>query len=182
VLLDVDVIVAYLKSVPEADTSQIALCGVCQTGRQPILVAAKRDFLTAAVVLYGAVYDADWKSHPLRPEPIDQLMQEMQCPLTAVFGELDNLIPRDNIVRMVGVLAQAKKSFEIRVYPDAPHGFLNDTMPGRFRAAQTEAAWHQITSFLKSVFAGEWKKDRLIWRFAADTSADYDFTRMKRWE
>ena len=100
------------------------MSGVCQTGRQPILVAAKRDYLAAAVVLYGAVYDADWKSHPMRPESIETLLQKMKCPLTAVFGELDNLIHRDNIVRMTAVLAAAKKSFGIRVYPDAPHGFL----------------------------------------------------------
>ena len=109
-------------------------------------------------------------------------MQEIKCPLTAIFGELDNLIHRDNIVRMASALAQAKKSFDIRIYADAPHGFLNDTMPGRFRPAQTEVAWQQITSFLRSVFAGEWKKDRLIWRFQADTSANYDFSAMKRWE
>ena len=182
VLLDLDAIVAYLRTVPEADVSRIAMSGVCQTGRQPILAAAKRDDITAAVVLYGAVYDADWKSHPIRPEPIDKLMQEMNCPLTAVFGELDNLIPRENILRMCRVLAGAKKNFDIRVYPDAPHGFLNDTMPGRFRAAQTAAAWQQITAFLKSAFAGEWRKDRLVWRFDANTAVDYDFTKMKRWE
>ena len=182
VLLDVDAIIAHLGTIPEADMSKIAMSGVCQTGRQPILVAARRNFLTAAVVLYGAIYDADWKTHSMRPEPIDKLMQKMKSPLTAVFGELDNLIPRDNILRMCTVLADAKKSFEIRVYSDAPHGFLNDTMPGRFRAAQTEAAWKQITSFLKSVFAQAWNKDRVIWRFEADTSVDYDFTKMKRWE
>jgi carboxymethylenebutenolidase len=162
--------------------SKIAMSGVCQTGRQPILAAAKRDYLVAALVLYGAVYDADWKSHPLRPEPIDKLMQEINCPLTAVFGELDNLIHRDNIVRMFTVLAEAKKSFDIRVYADAPHGFLNDTMPGRYRAPQSDAAWNQITSFLQSVFAGAWKKDRAVWRFEADSSVNYDFTKMKRWE
>jgi carboxymethylenebutenolidase len=182
VLLDTDAVIAYLKTIPTADMSKIAMSGVCQTGRQPILVGAMRDYLSAAVVLYGAVYDADWKSHPMRPEPIDKLMTAMKCPLTVVFGELDNLIPRDNILRMCTVLAGAKKSFDVRVYPDAPHGFLNDTMPGRFRAPQTEAAWNQITSFLKSVFAGGWKKDRLVWRFDADTAVDYDFTKMKRWE
>lgn len=182
VLLDTDAVIAYLKTIPTADMSKIAMSGVCQTGRQPILVGAMRDYLSAAVVLYGAVYDADWKSHPMRPEPIDKLMTAMKCPITAVFGELDNLIPRENILRMCTVLAGAKKSFDVRVYPDAPHGFLNDTMPGRFRAPQTEAAWNQITAFLKSVFAGGWKKDRLVWRFDADTAVDYDFTKMKRWE
>jgi len=182
VLLDLDAVIAHLETLPEADMSKIAMSGVCQTGRQPILAAAKRDFFSAAVVLYGAVYDADWKSHPLRPDPIDKLMQEISCPLTAVFGELDNLIHRDNIVRMFSVLAEAKKSFDIRIYADAPHGFLNDTMPGRFRAAQAEAAWNQITSFLGSAFAGEWKTDRAIWRFDADTAVNYDFAAMKRWE
>jgi carboxymethylenebutenolidase len=182
VLLDLDAVIAYLKDVPAADTSKIAMSGVCQTGRQPILAAAKRDYLTAAVVLYGAVYDADWKPHPLRPEPIEKLLQEIHCPVTAVFGELDNLIHRDQIVRMFTVLAQAKKSFEIHIYADAPHGFLNDTMPGRYRKAQSDAAWQQITAFLQSVFSGGWKKDRVIWRFDADTSVDYDFTKMKRWE
>jgi carboxymethylenebutenolidase len=182
VLMDTDAIVAYLRTLPQVDSAKIAMSGVCQTGRQPILVGAKRDFLSAAVVLYGAVYDADWKSHPMRPESIEKLLQEIKCPLTAVFGELDNLIHLDNIVRMATVLAASKKSFGIRVYPDAPHGFLNDTMPGRYRQPQRDAAWSQITSFLKSVFAGEWKKDRATWRFEADSSVDYDFSKMKRWE
>jgi carboxymethylenebutenolidase len=182
VLVDLDAVVEFLKAVPQADMSKIAMSGVCQTGRQPILAAAKRNLLSAAVVLYGAVYDADWKSHPMRLEPIDKLMQDISCPLAAVFGELDNLIHRDNIVRMFSVLTQARKSFDIRIYADAPHGFLNDTMPGRFRPTQAEAAWNQITSFLKSVFAGDWNKDRAIWRFNANSSLDYDFSKMKRWE
>jgi len=182
VLLDTDAVVSYLKSLPQVDTSKIAMSGVCQTGRQPILVAAKRDYLAAAVVLYGAVYEADWKFHPHRPQSIEELMREMSCPLTAVFGELDNLIHLDNIVRMAAVLAGARKSFGIRVYPDAPHGFLNDTMPGRYRQPQSDAAWNQIISFLRSVFAGEWSRDRVIWRFEADSSRDYDFSKMKRWE
>ena len=182
VLFDLDAVVEYLKTIPQADLAKVAMSGVCQTGRQPILAAAKRKLLSAAVVLYGAVYDADWKSHPMRPEPIDKLMQEISCPLTAVFGELDNLIHRDNIVRMFSVLAQAKKTFDIRIYAGAPHGFLNDTMPGRFRPEQAQAAWTQITSFLKSVFSGEWNQSRVRWHFDADTSLDYDFTQMKRWE
>ncbi|MSP41109.1 MAG: hypothetical protein EXR70_21685 [Deltaproteobacteria bacterium] len=182
VLLDTDAVIAYLRDLPRADLSKVAMSGVCQTGRQPILVGAKRDYLSAAVVLYGAVYDADWKGHEMRPESIEQLMPQMKCPLTAVFGELDNLIHLNNVVRMTAVLAAAKKSFGIRVYPDAPHGFLNDTMPGRYRQPQSDAAWNQITSFLTSVFAGEWKKERATWRFEADSSLDYNFAAMKRWE
>jgi len=98
VLVDLDAVVAYLHALPEADMTKIAMSGVCQTGRQPILAAAKRNLFSAAVVLYGAVYDADWKSHPMRPESIEKLLQEISCPLTAVFGELDDLL---NLVRDV---------------------------------------------------------------------------------
>jgi len=87
VLLDTDAVVDYLGTLPQVDIAKIAMSGVCQTGRQPILLAAKRDYFAAAVVLYGAVYEADWKTHTLRPESIEDLLKEMTCPLTAVFGE-----------------------------------------------------------------------------------------------
>jgi carboxymethylenebutenolidase len=134
VLRDIDAVVDLLRTLPEVDAGKIAMAGVCQTGRQPLLVSAKRNYLSAAVVLYGAVYPNDWQSHPLRPDPIDKILAAVSCPVVAVFGELDNLVPLDNVLRMCNALAQARKSFDVRVYPDAPHGFLNDTMPGRYRS------------------------------------------------
>src|SRR5215471_14936549 len=163
VLQDVDAIVTYARTLPEVDGSRIAMIGVCQTGRQPVLVSAYRDYLAGFVVMYGAIYGADWESQPLRPEPIETLLEKVSCPVQGIFGELDNLVPLDNVLRMGNVLARAKKSFDIRVYAEAPHGFLNDTMPGRYRPAPTEAAWNQITSFLQSIFAGAWNKERVIW-------------------
>jgi carboxymethylenebutenolidase len=182
VLQDIDLVVAYLRTLPEVDGSKIAMAGVCQTGRQPLLIAARRDYLSAAVVLYGAVYNDDWKSQPLRPEPIDEILAQVGCPVLGIFGELDNLLPLHNIVRMLGALTEAKKSFDIRIYPDAPHGFLNDTMPGRYRRQQADDAWNQITTFLHSVFTGASSKERAIWRFESDSSIHYDFTKNKRWE
>ena len=182
VLGDIDAVVEHLRGLPEVDMARIAISGVCQTGRQPILMAAQRDYICAAVVLYGAIYDADWKPDPHRPVPIDKLIEQMRCPLVGVFGELDNLIPLNNIIRVVEVLAKAKKNFDIRVYPDAPHGFLNDTMPGRFRPEPAQAAWKQITTFLEAVFHGKFNKERAVWRFESESSVDYDFTKMKRWE
>jgi carboxymethylenebutenolidase len=158
------------------------MIGVCATGRQPLLAAARRDDIIAAIVLYGAVYPADWHPHALRPEPINVLLEQVQCPVLGVFGELDNLVPRENVLRMRNVLESANKSFDIRIYPDAPHGFLNDTMPGRYRAEQTDAAWNQLLSFLDLALKKGWNKDRAVWRFESDTSAHYDFSKNKRWE
>jgi carboxymethylenebutenolidase len=182
VFQDVDSIVTYLHTLPDVDGSRIAMIGVCQTGRQPILISANRDYLSAIVIMYGAVYNADWESQPLRPEPISALLERVSCPVQGIFGELDNLVPVDNVLRMCNVLATAKKSFDIRVFADAPHGFLNDTMPGRYRAPQTQAAWSRILSFLDATLRKGWNKGRVIWRLESDTSADYDFSKNRRWE
>lgn len=182
VLQDIDRVVAYLRTLPDVDSNKLAMVGVCQTGRQPLLVSAKKNYLAAAIVLYGAVYNDDWETHPLRPEPIDKLLEQVSCPVQGVFGELDNLVPVPNILRLCNTLAQARKSFDIRIYPDAPHGFFNDTMPGRYRPAQTQTAWNQVTSFLRSIFNDGWPIDRAIWRIESDTSFRYDFAKMTRWE
>jgi carboxymethylenebutenolidase len=182
VLQDLNDIVAYLKTVPEADTSRIAMIGVCATGRQPVLASAYRNDIAAAVVLYGAVYPADWQPHPLRPEPINVLLEKVKSPVLGIFGEMDNLVPRENVLRMRNVLESANKSFDIRIYPDAPHGFLNDTMPGRYRAEQTRAAWNQVLSFLDKTLNQGWRNERATWRFESDTSIHYDFSKNKRWE
>ncbi len=78
------------------------------------------------------------------------------------------------------VLENAKKSFAIRIYPDAPHGFLNDTMPGRYRPKQAKAASKEILSFLSTVLGTEWSRERVIWRFDGDISPNYDFSKYKR--
>jgi carboxymethylenebutenolidase len=182
VLQDFDAAIENLKTLPEADTNRIAMIGVCATGRQPILAAVRRKNVAGAIVLYGAVYPADWQPHPLRPEPIDKLLEQVNCPIQGIFGELDNLVPRENVLRMRNVLENANKSFDIRIYPDAPHGFLNDTMPGRYRAAQAQAAWEQVVSFLQQALKQPRDDQRAIWHFASNTSTSYDFSKNKRWE
>lgn len=181
VLQDLDSWISYLQSLPTVDSSRLAMVGVCQTGRQPLLVSAERKNLSGVVVLYGAIYKLDWQPHPLRPEPIDRLLERVSCPVQCIFAELDNLVSLESILRMRNVLETAKKSFDIRIYPDAPHGFLNDTMPGRYRPEEAKAAWRQITSFLNAVFDGSWNRERVVWRFEGDTSPNYDFTKHKRW-
>src|SRR4030095_1842737 len=53
VLLDLDAVMNHLRTVPEADLSKIAMSGVCQSGRQPILGARKPKDIPAAVGPYG---------------------------------------------------------------------------------------------------------------------------------
>jgi carboxymethylenebutenolidase len=54
-LADLNRAMEYLQKLKQVDSARIGIIGVCQTGRQPVLLAAKRNDLAGAVVLYGAV-------------------------------------------------------------------------------------------------------------------------------
>ena len=67
-----------------------------------------------------------------------------------------------------------------QMFGGAPHGWLNDTMPGRYRPKETEMAWKLILDFIERVHAGAFPKDRMIWRFESDAAVSYDFTKKVR--
>ncbi len=48
-----DAAIAELAAIQEVDQSQIAVAGVCQTGRHPLVLAAQRP-IAAALIWYGA--------------------------------------------------------------------------------------------------------------------------------
>src|SRR5574342_296906 len=73
-LEDLNGAVEYLKKLKVVDGSRIGVIGVCQTGRQPLLLAAKRNDIASAVVLYGAIGGREWMGNSLRPTPIEDLV------------------------------------------------------------------------------------------------------------
>ncbi len=99
-----------------------------------------------------------------------------------MFGETDHLISLDDVRRFRDCLERHGKTYSIHVYRDAPHGWLNDTMPGRYRRAQAEAAWADQRAFLRQVLAPGYDRSTRMQRYAADIAADYDFSRNVRYE
>lgn len=106
-----------LRRLPDVDGTKRCIADVCQTGRQPLLISARRDYLSATLVLYGAILQRRRDVAASASEPIAKLLEQVSCPVAGIFGELDNLVPVPNALRMVNVLAQAKKSFDIRTCP-----------------------------------------------------------------
>lgn len=102
--------------------------------------------------------------------------------MLGVFGELDNLIAVEDVRRLRDALEAAGRSYRIRLFPDSPHGWLNDTMPGRYRRPQAEDAWGVLMGFLQRVHSGGYPADRIQWAFEADHSVSYDFTKNVRLE
>ena len=181
-LEDLNAAVEYLKTLKEVDGSRIGIIGVCQTGRQPLLVAAHRDDIAGVVVLYGAIGGKEWLANDLRPTSIEELIPRVNCPVLGVFGEADHIISVDDVVRFRNALEKAGKNCHIRIYAGAPHGWLNDTMPGRYRKEAAEDAWSLIVEFLKQCFSAGWDKNRIVCKYESTYSTSYDFSRNVRLE
>ncbi|HEY4264566.1 MAG TPA: dienelactone hydrolase family protein [Micropepsaceae bacterium] len=172
---------AALENHPFADMSKIAIAGYCQTGRHPLVFAAQTK-IQAAIVWYGAASKREWGVTDIQPKALDVIVARIDCPVFGAFGSDDHIISVDDVRRFRDALETHKKSYDIRLYAAAPHGWLNDTMPGRYRKAQADAALAAQQQFLKEVFAGEWPGTSIRWRFDSSFGEDYDFANNRRQE
>lgn len=174
--------VDYLKGLPAVDASRIGVVGVCQTGRSSLLFAAHRLDISGCVVIYGAVGTREWETNEHRPESISNMVERLSCPLLGIFGEADHIISIDDVLRFRGLLEQYKKTYHIRLYRDAPHGWLNDTMPGRYRKVAAQDAWGLLLNFLSKTLKASLEGERVYSTFESDVSANYDYTKNMRLE
>jgi carboxymethylenebutenolidase len=173
--------VAALKKNRVADTGKLAVAGYCQTGRHPLMFAAEYP-VSAAVVWYGAASAREWEVTKRQPKPLEEVIAKLNCPVFGAFGEADHIIPVDDVLRFRNCLEAKKKSYDIHIYEGAPHGWLNDTMPGRYRKPQADAGWAAQQRFLTDVFSGGYDSKRIRWAFESESSPDYDFSKNVRME
>lgn len=170
-----------LGDYPYADLNRVAVAGYCQTGRHPLVFAAEVG-IAAAVVWYGAASPREWEINDRQPVPLEDLIKKVQCPVFGAFGALDHIISLDDVRRFRDTLEKHRKSYDIHVYDGAPHGWLNDTMPGRYRREQAEAGWAAQQQFLAKVLAPGYKQKTVEWAFECVSQPDYDYSKNVRLE
>jgi carboxymethylenebutenolidase len=176
----IDVALAALKSHTAADLSKVVVAGYCQTGRHPLVYAAEVP-IAAAVVWYGAAAKREWDVNTLQPKPLDAVIAALPCPVFAAFGEADHIISLDDVRRFRNCLEAHRKSYDIHIYKGAPHGWLNDTMPGRYRKREADAGWAAQQRFLGDVFGGRYDNG-VRWQFESESRPHYDFSQNVRME
>ena len=154
----------HLLAMPQVERGRIAAMGVCMSGHYPLLLNSVRGEVAANIVFYGAQKDRT-------PEDV---IERLTAPVLGVFGEKDSGISVEDVRNLQDRLVRHNKSFEFKIYADAPHGWLNDTMPPRYFQPQAEAAWGHLLGFLDRVYAGAFPPDRVRWSFESDIAADYD--------
>ena len=178
----IDRAIDWLGVHPRVERDRIALMGVCQSGRYPIVVGSRRNDLAACIVFYGAAQQRDWQASEVQPEAMDAMLRRLTAPALFVFGERDHTISLDNVRRVRDTLEAARRSYRMKVYADMPHGWLNATMPGRYRPREAEHAWGVLLAFLADVFERRSPGGRVRWEFEAVSAPDYDFAKNVRLE
>jgi carboxymethylenebutenolidase len=162
------------------DTERVAVIGVCRTGRYALSYAATAP-LACSIALYGAAQPRDWEVTADQPESLEGLIAASKAPFLGLFGELDHLISRQDVLRLRDGMERHSRSYRIHHVAGAPHGWLNDTMPGRYRADAAEFAWTVMVRFLRQHFEHP-TPERTTWEYHADIGIDYDFASNVRLE
>ena len=170
-----------VAKIPQADMSKVVCMGVCQTGRHPLVLAANRP-IQAALVWYGAAQGREWDVNARYPVGLDDLIAKVNCPVLGMFGEKDHIISIEHLRKLRGSLEKHGKTFHIEMLAGAPHGWLNDTMPGRYRKEQAERAWQIQREFLAKVFDPKTDHSMTVQSFNATLGPDYDFSKNVRLE
>ena len=145
-LSDLDATVAWAKS-QGGDASRLGIMGFCRGGRTVWEYAAHNKDIKAGVAFYGSLVDPPAQKSLWPKNPIE-LAPEMRAPVLGLYGEADQGIPVSQVDTLKGALQTAGKTFEIKIYPGAPHGFHADYRPS-YRQDAAEDAWNQMIAWFK---------------------------------
>jgi carboxymethylenebutenolidase len=146
VMADLDAAAAWAKKAEKADAAKLAITGFCWGGRISWLYAAHSKALKAAVAWYGRLTGDRTELQPTHP--ID-VAGALKAPVLGLYGGADAGIPLASVEEMKKALEAAKKPSQIKVYPDAPHGFFADYRPS-YRPEAAKDGWAQLEAWFRT--------------------------------
>ena len=170
---------ALLKNHERVDAKRIGMVGASHGALISVLAASRSKDVKAVVSAYGVMDIYRWYTYlksagklgkdevtvrtygpgpTARPQSFAirnavSVVSKLDCPVLLLQGSLDDIVPEDQARLMEKAMKKAGKSVEMRIYPDALHGFLvyapylNDVT--KEERQQTEEAWQTMLSFLK---------------------------------
>ena len=108
------------------------------------MYAAHNPGLKAAVAWYGR---RPGQTSCIPKNPID-LAAAAQMPGARPLRRKDQSIPDETIDKRQEACKAAGKTCEVKIYPEAPHGFFADYRPS-YRADDAKDGWNQMLAWFK---------------------------------
>ena len=135
---DVRAVTGWLKGRPYAKAGAIGITGFCWGGAVVWRSAMVDPDIRAGVAWYGQL------------KPLIPRAAELKAPVLGLYGALDQGIPQADVEAMRAALkAAGKTGSDIRVYPDAPHGFHADYRDS-YREADAKDGWARMLAFFRA--------------------------------
>lgn len=135
ILRDVDACLAHLLDV-EIPTASVGVVGFCMGGTLAYFVGSRRG-VAAAVSFYGHLGPTAWTGVPATLDAFNDL----QAPWLGIFGDLDAMIPVEDVERLRTLLLECRMPTEVVRYPHADHAFHRAATPERYHGPSAENAW-----------------------------------------
>lgn len=182
VLRHLDQSIAHARTLPGGSPeSPVAVIGICRSGSYGILASALRADISAVVMLYGGAQPREYATNELRPTPYEELLARGDAPVLGLWGERDHTMSVDHVRRVRDLLEQARRTYDFTMYADMPHGWLNDTMPGRFHSSEAEEAFQLMVDWLRATLREpRHAPEHVSWTFRSCIGVDYEFAKNER--
>ncbi|MGC1240281.1 MAG: dienelactone hydrolase family protein [Chryseosolibacter sp.] len=123
----------YLKGHEDCN-GKVGVVGFCFGGWIANMMAVRLPDLSAAVPFYGG-------------QPAAEDVPKIQAPLLLHYAELDTRV-NEGWPAYEKALKEQNNDYTAHMYPNANHGFHNDTTP-RYDKAAAELAWKRTIDFFK---------------------------------
>jgi len=137
-LADIRAAFDALKARPEVN-GKVGAVGFCWGGGMVNNLAVVEPTLAAGVAYYGR-------------QPSAETVPAIKAPLLLHYAGLDQGT-NAGIPAYEAALKQSGKTYELFVYPNANHGFNNDTTEARYNKEAADLAWGRTVAFLKKYLA-----------------------------
>ena len=144
-----DAAMNLVKSMPEADTSQVAAIGYCFGGTQVLNMAKSGSPLAGVVSFHGG----------LAGVPADKNL--LKAAILVCHGEADSFVPAAEITQFKKEMDSIGADYTFKTYANATHAFTNPNatekgkkfnMPIEYNAAADSASWNDMKAFFGKIF------------------------------
>ena len=143
VVVDIQSVIAHLKSQNFVNGDRIGITGFCMGGTIAFVAACKFPTdIKAAVPFYGGSIADDSPTAPL------SAAGHLQAPILCFFGEKDPYISLSQVQRIEDTLRALGKSHEVKVYAGADHGFFCDERASYHPEAARDA-WEKTKAWFE---------------------------------